>query len=246
MNPTRATGFSTSTHRLRTSLRRWTGVVLLIVAAPMACAWAPSLAQAQQIPVPAAQAPARVVRHAPAKGLVARKTESAPAWSELSASQQQVLAPLSATWGTLSEAHKRKWIALAENYPRLAPAEQAKLHSRMAEWAAMTPQQRTQARLNFGEASKRKLSAEDKKAMWAAYQALPAEEKKRLAAKAKAAKPTPPATAVATQPIPRQKLARVPKSKKANEKLPRIAVAPNEIDNFRLLPTQPSTVPNQP
>ena len=53
----------------------------------------------------------------------------------------------------------------------MSGAEQAKLHSRMTEWAALSPQQRTQARLNFAET--KQLSPDDKKAKWEAYQALP-------------------------------------------------------------------------
>ena len=62
----------------------------------------------------------------------------------------------------------------------MSGAEQAKLHSRMTEWAALSPQQRTQARLNFAET--KQLSPDDKKAKWEAYQALPPEEKRKLAA----------------------------------------------------------------
>jgi hypothetical protein len=49
---------------------------------------------------------------------------------------------------------KSKWLAMAQNYLGLAPAEQAKLQSRMAEWAALNPQERERARLNFAETKK--------------------------------------------------------------------------------------------
>jgi Protein of unknown function (DUF3106) len=67
------------------------------------------------------------------------KAITLPLWSDLTAAQQQALAPLSATWNRISEAQKRKWLALSENYPKMSDAEQAKLHSRMTEWAALTP-----------------------------------------------------------------------------------------------------------
>jgi hypothetical protein len=130
-----------------------------------------------------------------------------PEWSELSPSQQQALAPLASSWPTLREAQKRKWIALSVNYQKLSPDERTKLHSRMSGWAALSPQQRTQARLNFGETQG--LPADDKKAKWEAYQALPPEEKRRLAAGAQA---KTPATAAAVKPVPAQKLATVPKT----------------------------------
>jgi hypothetical protein len=75
----------------------------------------------------------------------------------------------------------------------------------MTEWAALTPQQRTRARLNFG--TTKRLSADEKRAKWEAYQALPAEEKRKLAASAA----KPPVTAAAVKPVPQDKLAKVPK-----------------------------------
>ncbi|HSW20090.1 MAG TPA: DUF3106 domain-containing protein [Ramlibacter sp.] len=127
---------------------------------------------------------------------------SRPEWKELSGGQRVALAPLATSWDTLSEGHKRKWIVLAENFARLSPAERATLHSRMTEWAALSPHQRTQARLNFGET--KQLSSDDKKAKWEAYQALSPEERRRLRA---SAAPRPPATAAAVKPVPQQKLA---------------------------------------
>lgn len=170
------------------------------------------------------------------------KAEASPTWPELSAEQKQALAPLSTSWSTLSQAHKRKWIALSRNYPTMPPAEQARLHGRMSEWAALTPQQRVQARLNFAETQK--LSTEDKKAMWEAYQALPPEEKKKLAAGATAVKPPAPATAAAVKPVPKQKLAEAPakQAKKPTARAPRIAAAPHQVDHNTLLP-QPGALP---
>jgi hypothetical protein len=161
------------------------------------------------------------------------KQVTKPLWSELTPAQQQALAPLSAKWNTVSEAQKRKWLALSENFPKMSGAEQAKLHSRMTEWAALSPQQRTQARLNFAET--KQLAPDDKKAKWEAYQALTPEEKSRLAAGA--AKPPP--TAAAVKPVTPDKLATVPKARPRQEsKIPRIAAAPNQVDHNTLLPQQ--------
>ena len=74
-----------------------------------------------------------------------------PSWLDLSANQQQALAPLALSWNTLSEAQKRKWLAISKNYPSLPPEGQAIMHSRMNEWVTLSPQQRAQARLNFGK-----------------------------------------------------------------------------------------------
>jgi hypothetical protein len=192
--------------------------------------------QPQASAAPPAQArPALAHASAPAsragKGVTVAKPVTHPVWRDLSPSQQQALAPLAAHWDTLNEAQKRKWIALSANFPRMSGEEQAKLHSRMTEWAALSPQQRSIARLNYGAA--KKLSPDDKKAKWEAYQALPPEEKKKLAAKAA----KPPATAAALRPVPAEKLAVVPKPQpRPASKAPRIAAAPNQVDNRTLLP----------
>lgn len=153
-------------------------------------------------------------------------TTVSTAWSDLTPAQRTALAPLARNWSQLTEGHRRKWIALAENFHRLSPTEQAKLHSRMTEWVALSPQQRAQARLNFGEAQQ--LSPDEKKAKWEAYQALPPEEKRRLATDGTATKP--PSTAAAIKPVPATKLANVPKTPAASPgepaKVPRIVVAP--------------------
>jgi hypothetical protein len=206
--------------------------------APLPMAWAVSQVQAQPVApaVPAVQAPPGDARAKPppVKVAVGPKAEARPTWAELSPPQRQSLAPLAATWSTLTEGHKRKWLALSRNYPNLPPGEQARVHSRMAEWAALSPQQRTQARLNFAES--KTVPTQDKKADWEAYQALPPEEKRKLAAGAAAAKPAPPPTAVAVQPVPEQKLTKVPKPRKQDLGSPRIAGVPTQVDQNTLLP----------
>jgi hypothetical protein len=160
-------------------------------------------------------------------------------WTELTPEQHQALSPLAAKWDTLSEAQKRKWLALSRNFPKLSQPEQAKLHSRMTDWAALSPQQRTQARLNFGETQQ--LSPDDKKAKWEAYQALSPEEKGKLAAGVT----KPPATAAAVKPVTPRKLAVVPKpANRQDSKTPRIAAAPHQVEPSTLLPRQaPAAVP---
>lgn len=179
---------------------------------------------------------------APASAIAAPRVAKAtggPAWSELSAAQQQSLGPLSAQWGTISEAQKRKWIALSQNYPKLSADEQAKLHSRMTEWVALSPQQRTQARLNFADT--RRIPPDDKRAKWEAYKSLSPEEKNRLAAKAK---PKATGAAAAVKPVPPQKLAKVPPKASADQKeRTRIAAPPNQVDHNTLLPQKGAAAP---
>jgi hypothetical protein len=174
------------------------------------------------------------IRPAQVRNAPAPRPEASPTWAELTPQQQQSLAPLSGTWRVLSEAHKRKWLALSQNYPNMPPGEQARLHSRMAEWAALSPQQRTLARLNFVESQK--LNAQDKRAKWEAYQNLSAEEKRKLAAGAVAAKPPPPPTAIAVKPGSQQRLARIPRPRKPEANTAKLTVLPGQVDNNTLLP----------
>ncbi|MEO6321890.1 MAG: DUF3106 domain-containing protein [Polaromonas sp.] len=134
---------------------------------------------------------------------------SGPAWSDLTALQQKALAPLASSWNTsMSEAQKRKWLEISRNYSALSPEGQATLNSRMNDWVSLSPQQRAQARLNFGKTKElsRQLTPEEKKAQWDAYQALSPEEKQKLAAKS----PKPMGAATAIQPVAPQKLATMP------------------------------------
>ena len=151
-----------------------------------------------------------------------RVTNSRPLWKELSQSQQHALSPLAAHWDNLSSAHKRKWLALSRNHGKLSPAEQAKLHSRMSEWASLSQQERAQARFNFDEA--KQIPSDERKAKWEAYQALSETERRALAQRATITR-APGATATA-RPVPVQKLAPVPASAVKTQHSPRIELAP--------------------
>ncbi len=157
-----------------------------------------------------------------------------PAWSELSTPQQQALKPLSKLWPTMTAAHKRKWLAVSQNFLQLSDQEQITIQSRMQEWAALSPQQRSAARLNFAGAQQ--LPSEDKRAKWEAYQALSAEEKQKLAAQQ--ARPVG-GGAPAIKPVASEKLASPPPSGNGNKALPRIAS--NQAAPATLLPTTSSS-----
>ncbi len=151
-----------------------------------------------------------------------------PLWSDLSESQQQALGPLSEQWPTMNEPHKRKWLALSQNFAQLSADEQATLQGRMREWAALSPQKRAAARLNF--AGVQKLPQEDKKAKWEAYQALSPEAKQKLAAQ----QPLPVAgAAIAVKPPASSKLVAPPPAT-GNKPLPRIATG--QLTPVTLLP----------
>jgi len=189
----------------------------------------PSPALAPSLTAPQAAFPSAPVVSTPAPLAPAKNRPQLP-WSDLSAAQKQVLAPLSPQWASLSEAQRQKWLALSKNFSKLPLAEQQTMHSRMAEWASLTPQQRTQARLNFGESQK--LPAQDKKAQWEAYLALPEDEKRKLGA----AQPAPIwGAAPAQRPGPADKLSHVQPS---NGQPPPKGKAPGvkDLDPKTLLP----------
>ena len=152
-----------------------------------------------------------------------------PAWSELSTPQQQALKPLSKLWPTMTAAHKRKWLAVSQNFVQLSDQEQITIQSRMQEWAALSPQQRSAARLNYAGAQQ--LPSEDKRAKWEAYQALSPEEKQKLAAQQ--SRPVG-GGAPAIKPVASEKLASPPIAN-SNKALPRIAT--NQAAPATLLPT---------
>jgi len=77
-----------------------------------------------------------------------------PTWNELSQTQRQVLAPLAADWERIDPAVRRKWIALADRYPKLKADEQQRLQKRMTDWAKLSPEQRDQARTRYRALSK--------------------------------------------------------------------------------------------
>jgi len=193
-----------------------------LVAAALLALPALGFAQGPKPAAPASAPAAKLAASAPAKAVVSK-----PTWAELTPMQQQALAPLASSWNTtVSEPQKRKWLEISKNYPSLPPEGQANLHSRMNEWVTLSPQQRAQARLNFGKTKElsKQLTPEEKKAKWETYQALSPEEKQKLAAKAS---PKPTGAATAVKPVAPQKLAPVPPHpvKAASKPAPKIGAS---------------------
>ena len=94
-----------------------------------------------------------------------------PAWSELTPAQKQVLAPLQGEWDGFDTRRRKKWVAIADRYPKMKPAEQQRLQKRMTDWVKLTPAQRQQAREKYQQM--RKLSAERRQQLqeqWQEYQ----------------------------------------------------------------------------
>lgn len=162
----------------------------------------------------------------------AKPVAPGPSWTQLTPAQQQALKPLATSWNALSEAQKRKWLEISKNYASLPPEGQATIHSRMNEWINLNPQQRAQARLNFGKTRElsKELTPDEKKAKWQAYQALSDEEKQKLAAKAS---PKPRGAATAIKPVAQHKLATVPF----------LANKPNATPAPKIRPQEPAISP---
>lgn len=152
------------------------------------------------------------------------------AWDQLTPGQKSALAPLRASWAGLTDGHRNKWLALTRNFSAMPASEQAILQGRMREWAALTPQQRAQARLTFGET--RNLTPDDRRASWEAYQSLSEEEKRSLAA----SRLSPRSVATAPRPVASGKLAPVPPQTTHNHNPPTVVIPTPQVDPHTLLP----------
>ena len=197
-------------------------VKVLLMSGMLACAL-PGLAQTQTHPTPTPAASAAVNEKEK------DKSANGVSWTELTPAQKQALAPLATSWNTsMSESQKRKWLETSKNY------------------SVLSPQQRAQARLNFGKAKElsRQLTPEEKKAKWEAYQTLSPEEKRKLAEKGS---PKPTGAATAVKPVSPQKLATVPahSGKLAPASAPKITPSPQPtIVKVPEVPMQPASPAN--
>lgn len=160
-----------------------------------------ALAQASgQLP---AQLPAQLPTQTPAvkpAAPAAQQDAGGPAWRALTTRQRQNLAPLERDWPGLSATSKAKWLEVSQRLPTMPADEQQRVQARMAEWARLTPAERGQARLSFQE--KKALTPEQKQQRWEAYQALPDDHRRALAAKAQAVDDRKRNTTAASAPAP--------------------------------------------
>ena len=176
----------------------------------------------------------------PSSGLASAPVQPVnTAWLSLTPIEQGALAPLAKHWNSLSEGQKRKWLAIAKSYPGLAQPEQEKLHSRMVDWAALSPKDREVARLNFAQT--KSVAKSDRAANWEAYQALSPDERKKLADDAKV---KPVGAAVALKPVAQDKLATVPVTRHTPEPERSAAAAQRPLNRVTLLPQPPVSAPS--
>lgn len=160
-------------------------------------------------------------------------------WLSLTAKQKASLSPLEKSWHSLSDGQRRKWLAISDSYPNLAPPEQEKMHSRMVEWAALSPKDREVARLNFAQS--KNIAKSDRAANWEAYQALSPQEREKLA---QGAKLKPVGAAVAVKPVAPEKLTAVPVTRHTPEQERAAAVMQRPINRSTLLPQLPASAAN--
>ncbi|MDP4075152.1 DUF3106 domain-containing protein [Acidovorax sp. A1169] len=217
-----------------------TAFAVTVVVQQVGMAPATLLPSAATRPTPAAATalrPAGGATALPSEGLA--EVAAGPGWETLNTRQKLALYPLAERWSLISEVQKRRWLALAVNFPELPEEEQAKLHSRMTEWASLSAQQRSQARLNY--ASTNRLARDNKLAQWEAYQALTAEERDLLAA---TAPPNPQGAATALRPVSPRKLVQVPAATQANPLRPNAPKIPPVTDHGpRLAMPIPAAMP---
>ncbi len=166
-----------------------------------------------------------------------QKAKSSGKWHQLKADEKKALQPLAARWGELTDTQRSKWLAIAQHFDKLSPAEQQIMQTRMAEWVALNPVQRNQARLNFNTVQT--LSKDEKKNRWDEYQSLSEEEKRRLS---KRVLTTSKTTAPSPRPVGSDRLVQPAVRTLPSTALP--ARAP--IDQKTLLPLPPPAEPSPP
>ncbi len=65
------------------------------------------------------------------KPAATQTTPAKPDWAELTPAQQVVLAPLKQDWSTLDTLGRKKWVKVANGYPKMKPDAQKRLQARM-------------------------------------------------------------------------------------------------------------------
>jgi hypothetical protein len=155
---------------LRLTLRSSFGLAAIVSALAFA-----AIAQAQE--------PARAAAASATPALKPAR----PYWPELTPAQRQALSPLSEDWERLDFQTKKKWVEIANRYPKMQPDEQARTRDRMREWALLTPEQRRVARDSYARI--RAMPPEQRAEILRKYQELPDEKRQALATEGRAVKP---------------------------------------------------------
>lgn len=133
----------------------------------------------------------------------AQTVRKGPGWSELSAQDRQVLAPLQSDWDNFDLLRKNKWLAMSKRYPTLPAAEQQRIRERMQGWAKLSSQERQVAREKFKGI--KQLPPEKRSELrnkWMEYQSLPQEQRQELRKPPAGQRSTPTADQSPARPSP--------------------------------------------
>lgn len=146
---------------------------------------------------------------------------SEPDWMELTEKQREILQPLANEWDQMENFRRKKWLGIAQRYPKLSANEQQRIQRRMRDWANLSAADRNQIRERFK--TLQKAPPEERAALkqkWQEYKELPEAEKERLRqqSRVKAAEkrpaPRPPektqATTAQPQSVPASVIAPAP------------------------------------
>ena len=115
--------------------------------------------------------------HGKTTGIPEKKPDGT--WESLRPGQQKILAPLEDDWDFMLPDSRKKWIQVANLYPKMSETDQQRMQSRMTGWSKLSQKDRRIARENY--LSSLKFPAEKKAEAWSAYQKLSDEQKKKLA-----------------------------------------------------------------
>jgi hypothetical protein len=167
--------------------QRWPRVAVVLAALAAATLSFAQPGKPAAIPLVSGTAPAagavavaqtKTTRESAPQLKAARAPSGGPLWASLGQSERDLLQPFEAQWNSWSSEEKRIWVSLAAKFPKLAPEQQAKVKSRVVEWAALTPAQRKLARANFRLA--RQLPSSERVSQWQRYESMTPEQRKVL------------------------------------------------------------------
>ena len=100
------------------------------------------LCSAQVSPALAQGAPS--ASHGKATAIPEKKPDGT--WEGLKPAQQQILAPLESDWDYMLPDSRKKWIQVANIYPKMSAQDQERLQSRMTSWSNLSQKDRRIAR----------------------------------------------------------------------------------------------------
>ena len=163
------------------------------------------------------------------------KLEGRPAWHDLEPNQKIALAPLQKMWPKISDFQRQKWLVISKNYTSLSSEEQARIQGRMKEWVSLSIEERAVARLNFAEVNK--LSEDQKRVKWEAYQALEPDAKQKLLSQTL---PLTKGAAIALKPTNKALLTVTPSTsdKSTDAKIPRIDTSQISLNTLLRTPAK--------